>query len=196
MRLAFLGDDMSGVGVKQRSVEKRNRLHIRLAQAVVNHRSQCFFAVTQSRYAGPRICPHFHIQIHTSNNMPTADKLARFIARLEQSAHAQATQEYYHLGATMQENTAATRVVLEALVANEARVLSRVKSVVSKCVGPVFVNGDHVVIRWTFKFEGMDGSIRELEELAYQQWQGERILVEQFFYDPAQFVPKPAPPAG
>lgn len=134
--------------------------------------------------------------IHTSNNMPTADTLARFIARVEQGAHVQAIQEFYHLGATMQENTAAPRVGREALVANEARVLSRVQSVVSKCVGPVFVNGDHVVIRWTFKFEGKDGSIRELEELAYQQWQGERILVEQFFYDPAQFVPKPAQPAG
>ena len=128
--------------------------------------------------------------------MPTADTLARFIARVEQGAHVEAMEEYYHLGATMQENTAAPRVGLKALVANEARALSKVKSVVSKCVGPVFVNGDHVVIRWYFKFEGLDGSIRELEELAYQQWQGERILAEQFFYDPAQFVPKPAPPAG
>ena len=98
--------------------------------------------------------------------MPTADTLARFIARVEQGAHVEAIQEYYHLGATMQENTAAPRVGLEALVANEARVLSRVKSVVSKCVGPVFVNGDHVGIRCTFKFEGMDGGIRELKQFS------------------------------
>jgi hypothetical protein len=28
-----------------------------------------------------------------------------------------------------------------------------------------------------------------MEELAYQRWEGERIVEEQFFYDPAQRVP-------
>jgi hypothetical protein len=57
----------------------------------------------------------------------------------------------------------------------------------ARCVGPVFVNGDHVVIRWHFKFEGLDGTVSELEELAYQHWRGERILAGQFFYDPGRF---------
>jgi hypothetical protein len=69
-------------------------------------------------------------------------------------------------------------------------VLSRARSVRSQCVGPVFVNGDFVVIRWRFRFEDHEGNVRELEELAYQQWQGERVLREQFFYDPAQLVPR------
>lgn len=126
--------------------------------------------------------------------MPTAETLARFIARVEQGAHVEAIEEYYHADATMRENMAPPRVARDALVANEARVLRQVRSVHSRCVGPVFVNGDHVVIRWAFRFEGNDGSIRELEELAYQQWRGERILAEQFFYDPAPFVPRmPAP---
>ena len=122
--------------------------------------------------------------------MPTANTLAQFVARVEEGAHVEAIEEYYHPEATMQENTAEPRVGRDALVANEARALSKVKSVYSKCVGPVFVNGDRVVIRWYFKFEGKDGTIRELEELAYQQWKGERIWAEQFFYDPAQFSPR------
>ena len=28
---------------------------------------------------------------------------------------------------------------------------------------------------------------RWIEELAYQRWEGERIVQEQFFYDPKQF---------
>jgi len=129
--------------------------------------------------------------------MPTAETLARFIARVEQGAHVEAIEAYYHADATMQENMAAPRVGRDALVANEARALSRARSVHSKCIGPVFVNGDHVVIRWHFRFEGHDGTVRDLEELAYQRWQGERILAEQFFYDPAQFVPRtPAPAPG
>jgi hypothetical protein len=29
-----------------------------------------------------------------------------------------------------------------------------------------------------------------MEELAWQRWEGERIAEEQFFYDPAQRIPK------
>jgi hypothetical protein len=94
--------------------------------------------------------------------------------------------------ATMQENTSVPRVGKDALIANERRALSAVNSVASRCIGPAFVNGDFVVIRWQFRFETKDGMVRDLEELAYQQWQGEYILAEKFFYDPAQFVPKPA----
>jgi hypothetical protein len=30
----------------------------------------------------------------------------------------------------------------------------------------------------------------EMEELAYQRWEGERVAEEKFFYDPAQLTPK------
>jgi hypothetical protein len=60
----------------------------------------------------------------------------------------------------------------------------------------VLVDGDVVVVRWIFRFEGHDGRVRELEELAYQRWDGERIAQEEFFYDPAQFGWRdPAEPA-
>jgi hypothetical protein len=67
--------------------------------------------------------------------------------------------------------------------------MGRAKSVFSQCVRPVFVNGDHVVIRWIFRFEWLDGGVTRMEELAWQRWEGERIAEEQFFYDPAQRVP-------
>jgi hypothetical protein len=31
-----------------------------------------------------------------------------------------------------------------------------------------------------------------MEELAYQRWEGERIVEEQFFYDPEQLVARTA----
>ena len=128
--------------------------------------------------------------------MPTADTLARFIARVEENAHVQAIEEFYLPEASMQENMGTPRVGRDVLVANEKRVLGAMRSVRSECVGPVFVHGDLVVIRWRFRFDGLDGSVRELEELAYQEWRGERIWREQFFYDPAQFAPRPPAAAG
>jgi hypothetical protein len=122
--------------------------------------------------------------------MPSQDTLERFIARVEQNAHAEAIEEFYTEDASMRENLAEPRVGRELHIANERKVLARAKSVYSKCVRPVFVNGDHVVIRWIFRFDWLDGSVTQMEELAYQRWEGECMAEEQFFYDPAQRVAK------
>jgi ketosteroid isomerase-like protein len=122
--------------------------------------------------------------------MPTAETLERFIARVEQNAHAEAIEEFYTTNASMQENQATPRVGRDAHVANEHRVLAKAKPLTSTCVRPVFVSGDRVVIRWIFQFEWRDGTVTRMEELAYQRWEGERIAEETFFYDPAQRIPR------
>jgi hypothetical protein len=123
--------------------------------------------------------------------MPSADTLERFIARVQANAHVQAIEEFYAEHASMQENFEPPRVGRDTLVAHESAVMARTAKVVSTCVRPVFVNGDHVVIRWIFEFTGKDGSTARIEELAYQRWEGEKIAQEQFFYDPKQFARKP-----
>jgi hypothetical protein len=126
--------------------------------------------------------------------MPTTVTLERFIALVEQNAHADAIEAFYAPNPSMQENQSAPRVGRDILVANERRVLARAKQVFSKCIRPVFLNRDKVVIRWVFEFQWLDGTVTRMEELAYQRWEGERIVEEQFFYDPAQLVPKSAQP--
>ena len=120
--------------------------------------------------------------------MPSRETLERFIARVEQNAHAEALQEFYTEKASMRENQSEPRVGRDLHVANERKVLARAKSVRSECVRPVFVNGNRVVIRWIFEFEWLDGTFTRMEELAYQRWEGERVAEEQFFYDPEQLV--------
>lgn len=122
--------------------------------------------------------------------MPSAQLLERFIARVESNAHVEAIEEFYAETATMRENQKPPRGPRGALAENEARVLARAKSVESRCVRPVFVAGDRVVIRWAFRFVWQDGTTTEMEELAYQRWEGDRVAEEQFFYDPAQLTPR------
>lgn len=122
--------------------------------------------------------------------MPSQETLERFIARVEENAHADAVEEFCAPNAIVQENQAEPRIGRDAQVARERVVMGRAVSVASQCVRPVFVNGDKVVIRWIFDFEWPDGTSTHMEELAYQQWEGERIVAETFFYDPAQRVPK------
>ena len=122
--------------------------------------------------------------------MPTTETLERFIRRVEENAHAEALEEFYTEDASMQENQATPRVGRDAHIANERSVFSRVQSVTSKCVRPAFLNNDRVVIRWIFHFEWLDGTVTDMDEIANQRWEGDRIAEEKFFYDPAQRMPK------
>lgn len=122
--------------------------------------------------------------------MPTPETLERFIARVEQNAHAEAVEEFYTENSSMRENQSEPRVGRALHVANERKVMARARSVRSECVRPLFVSGNNVVVRWIFEFEWLDGTVTRMEELAYQRWEGERIAEEQFFYDPAQSVPR------
>jgi SnoaL-like domain len=118
--------------------------------------------------------------------MPTQATLDNFIARVVQGAHTEAIEEFYTPDASMQENMAEPRRGRELLAAKERTTMAHVKSVNSTCVQPVFMNGDHVVIRWVFGFQWLDGKQSRIEELAYQRWVtdedgNERIAQEQFF---------------
>jgi ketosteroid isomerase-like protein len=121
--------------------------------------------------------------------MATAQRIDDFVARVERSDFLEAIAEFYSEEATMQENGEPPRVGREALLANERRVIAAFEKVNARCVRPVFVSGDQVVIRWLFEFSTGDGRAIRLEELALQRWHGDRIAEERFFYDPAQLRP-------
>jgi SnoaL-like protein len=125
--------------------------------------------------------------------MPAPETLERFVALVERNAHVEAIEAFYADNASMRENQSTPRVGRDVLATNERRVLAKARSVRSTCVRPVFVSGEFVVIRWIFEFEWADGGRTRMEELAYQRWEGERIVDETFFYDPAQLVPRRAP---
>ena len=122
--------------------------------------------------------------------MPSIETLERFVALVERNAHVEAVETFYTMDASMQENQSPPRLGRHAHAANERRVLAKARTLTSRCVRPVLVNGDNVVIRWIFRFEWLDGTVTQMEELAYQRWEGERIAEETFFYDPAQLVPR------
>ena len=46
----------------------------------------------------------------------------------------------------------------------------------SECIRPVFASGDHVVIRWNFDLRAKDDTRLFRDELAYQRWQGGKIV--------------------
>lgn len=119
--------------------------------------------------------------------MPSQTTLEAFIAAVESNDHVAAIRDFYTEDASMQENlTEPPRQGRQILMDHEAAALRRVKGVCSRCVRPVLVAGDTVVVHWIFEFDLPDGRVRRIEELAHQTWKGEKIHRERFYYDPAQ----------
>ena len=117
--------------------------------------------------------------------MPTRARLDEFIATVVSGDHAGAIERYYTEDASMQENAAPPRVGRDLLVAHERAVLERVKSVTSTCVTSV-VEGDRVAIHWVFEFVYRSGKTGRFDEVALQEWRGDRVWRERFFYDPSK----------
>ncbi len=120
--------------------------------------------------------------------MPDTKTLEEFIAAVESNKHVEAIERFYADDASMQENLGEPRKGRAALMAGEAAFLKMWKEVRSECVRPAFHVGDKVVIRWIFEFTAQDGSKKRMEELAYQRWLDNKIVVERFYYDPAQMA--------
>ena len=117
--------------------------------------------------------------------MPSRERLDEFIAVVEAGDHAGAIERYYHEDASMQENASPPRVGRDLLVAHERGVLARMSHVYSKAMSSV-VEGDRVAIHWIFELIDKSGKVLRIDEMSLQEWRGDRIFRERFFYDPSR----------
>ena len=120
--------------------------------------------------------------------MPSAETVNELIAMVEAGDFVASMERFYADDATAQENQAAPREGLPALIANEKGVLKTFTSVRGRADGPPLINGDKVVIHWLFEFETPLFTLK-LDELALQTWEGEKLKSERFYYDPSQMAP-------
>src|SRR3954452_4971171 len=115
--------------------------------------------------------------------MPTRARLDEFIAAVVSGDHAGAIERYYTEDASMQENAAPPRVGRDLLVAQERATLERTKSVITTCVAWI-LEGDRVAIHCILDFIYHSGKTGRIDEVALQEWRGDRIFRERFFYEP------------
>src|SRR3990167_9726973 len=118
--------------------------------------------------------------------MPTKETVARFTAQVPSGDHAGAIRDWYAPEAMMQENQAEPRRGRDVLVGQEQATLDRMEKVETELLAPPLIDGNTVAIRWRFTFHPKAGGKRQMEEVAWQTWEGDKIITETFFYDPAQ----------
>jgi hypothetical protein len=120
--------------------------------------------------------------------MPTRERVQAFVARMERGEHYALMRDFYAEDATAQENNEPPRVGLAAMMENERRANERLKFPSTRAKS-VLVDGDRVAINWVFEITAGEHAFT-LDEVAYQEWRGDRIIRERYFYDPAQMRPK------
>ena len=122
--------------------------------------------------------------------MPTQKTLEEFIKAVEQGPTDLAMEQFYAYNASIQENEDEPRFGKAKLLEHERKMLGKTQKLKVKCIRPYFMEGDKVIIRWQFRMEWKNHTVSELDELVYQEWEGEKIKREKFFYDPKQLEPK------
>lgn len=123
--------------------------------------------------------------------MPTIETLEDFVTMVEANQHVEAVERFYTPDATLQDNQSLETRGKNKQIENEKNLLLRVKKMYSKCIRPYFIKDNYVIIKWHFRFDFKNETFIDIEEIAYQQWNGEQIEKEQFFFDPKQFISKP-----
>lgn len=118
--------------------------------------------------------------------MPDRETVQKFIDVVVSGRHDEAIELFYAEDASMQENLGEPRRGRDRLVARERATMDAFKEIRTTFVAPFFVDGDHVAINWIFEFVEANGKTRSINEVALQEWQGDKILRERFYYDPAQ----------
>jgi SnoaL-like domain len=120
--------------------------------------------------------------------MPSRKTVEAFVALVEAGDYVGAIEQYYAPDASTRENTAEPVVGRDALMAKERGVMAAFRKIEAFRIGPSLIEGDIVAARWKFTFTGTNGSVRTLEEVAWQTWRGEQLMEERFFYDPKQMA--------
>jgi SnoaL-like domain len=118
--------------------------------------------------------------------VPARGEVERLIAAVERREYLEAIAEFYAPHATMQENLNPPRVGLDALLENERKMLQGFFAEPPLAKAQSFlIDGDRVAIHWTFDYSDRKGRVGHLDEIAYQLWDGNKIVQERFVFDPS-----------
>jgi hypothetical protein len=120
--------------------------------------------------------------------MPSRQTVEAFVKLVEAGDYVGAIEQFYTPDGSTRENTSAPVIGRDALMAKERGVMAAFRKIEATRLGPSLIDGDTVAARWKFTFTGSDGTVRTLEEIAWQAWRGEQLVEERFFYDPRQMA--------
>lgn len=115
--------------------------------------------------------------------MPSRQRIQDFVAHVTAGKILEAITEFYAEHAQMQENLNPPTVGRAANLERERQFLAYVKTWKGATVEIVAAEGNHVVLHERMAFTAVDGTEVSMDQLAWQTWDGDRIVHERFVYD-------------
>lgn len=122
--------------------------------------------------------------------MDTREHVMQLTEMVRTGRAEEAYRTYYAPDVQMQENNEAPRTSVQASIDRQNQATAGV-TVNEFAPRSITVDGDRAAIEWVIDITAPDGSRVHIEEVAVQTWKDGKIVRERFYYDPAQFLPKP-----
>jgi hypothetical protein len=120
--------------------------------------------------------------------MPELETINELIRYTVEGRSEEALLAFYAEDVVIQENNLPPRIGREASIARSRDAARWTSAVHEISVPRVLIDGDHVVIEWHAEWTLENGVRVRIEELALQCWEGDRVVFERFFYDPAPML--------
>jgi ketosteroid isomerase-like protein len=120
--------------------------------------------------------------------MPERETIDELIRYTVEGRSEEALLAFYAEDVVIQENNEPPRVGRAASIARSRDAARWTSSVHEVCVPRVLIDGDYVVIEWHAEWTMENGVRVRIEELALQCWEGDQVVSERFFYDPAAIL--------
>lgn len=120
--------------------------------------------------------------------MPERETIEQLIRYTVEGRSEEALLAFYAEDVVIQENNQPPRVGRAASIARGREAARWTREVHEISVPRVLIDGDQVVIEWHAEWTLANGTRVRIEELALQCWEGERVVFERFFYDPASML--------
>lgn len=115
--------------------------------------------------------------------MPRRELVDDLIRHTIEARFVEAMEKFYHEDVIMQENCMPPRVGRAASIARQIVARAQVGAIHEIKAGVVLIEGNRVAIEWHAEWSMPDATRVRVEEVALQQWKGDRIIHERFFYD-------------
>ena len=117
--------------------------------------------------------------------MSRRERVQELISYVEQGRIVEAIDEFYADGVVMQDNNNAPTVGKAANREREQAFGGSIAQVHENRAESFLADGDSSAIHWLLDYTDTGGRRWRLDQIAYQTWDGDRIIRERFYYDSA-----------
>lgn len=117
--------------------------------------------------------------------MPDRARVEALVGYVIENRLIEALEEFYHEDSTMQENCLPPRIGRRESIERQKVAQAMTAMIHEVRAVSILIDGDTVIIEYHAEWTLVSGQRVRIEEIALQEWRGDRIIRERFFYDPS-----------